>query len=98
MCWSLIIDVVLSGDGGLVVRLGFEGSQVVIPPRPSDFSEQKIRPTFHPGCINGYPDRAVFVQVCYSLSAITRCTLLAKGREIKVSFGRIDCRFHKVAK
>ena len=37
------------GDGGLVVRLR---SPVQILPRPSEFSEQKIRPMFaplHPG-------------------------------------------------
>ena len=34
-----------------------------------------------PRCINGYHDRAVFVQVCYSLSAISRCTLLERGEK-----------------
>ena len=40
------------GDGGLVVRLRIEGSQVRILPGPPGFSEKKIRPTFaplHPG-------------------------------------------------
>ena len=40
------------GDGGLVVGLGNEGSRVRIHPGPSDFSEQKICPTYsplHPG-------------------------------------------------
>ena len=50
-----------------------------------------------PRCIKRYPDRAVFVQVWYSLSTISWCTLLEKGREI-VSLGRLDCMFHKVAK
>ena len=80
------------GDGGLAVRLGIEGSRVRIPPRQPEFSEQKISPTFAPLHL----DRAVFVQVCYFLSAVSRCMLLEKGREI-VSLGRLDCRFHKVA-
>ena len=33
---------------------------------------------------------------CLFQSAIPRCLLLEKGREI-VSLGRLDCRFHKVA-
>ena len=70
-----------------MVRLrtrGWMESRVHILPGPSDFS------------VNGYPDRAVFVQVCYFLSTISRCTLLEKGRKI-VSLGNLDCRFHKVA-
>ena len=80
------------------LRTWDRGVQAQIPPGPSDFSEQKIRLTFCSSssrCINGYPDRVVFAQGCYSLSTISRCSLLEKGREI-VSLGRLDCRFHKV--
>ena len=54
MAVSVKTMLVNSGDGGLVVRLTTwnRGSLARIPPRPSDFSEQKIRPhvaPLHPG-------------------------------------------------
>ena len=88
-------------DGGLVVRLRTLDRRVPgsNPARTVRFFWAKNWSpvcSSSPRCINGYPDRAVFVQVCYSLSAISRCTLLENGREI-VSLGRLDFRFHKVA-
>ena len=61
-------------DGGLVIRLRTrdQGALVQIPPGPSDFSEKNLSHVCSSSlrCINGYPDRAVFVQGCYSLSVI----------------------------
>ena len=75
------------GDGGLVVRLrtrdqGVPGSN----PAQTIIENLSHVCSSSPRCINGYPDRVVFVQVCYSLSAISQYMLLEKGREI-VSLG-----------
>ena len=72
------------GDGGLVARL-----------RTHDRGLQGLTHdcSSSPRCINGYPDGVVFVQVCFSLSEISGCKLLEKGREI-VSLWRLDCRLH----
>ena len=57
----------INGDLVLDSGLSIKGSRVQIIPKTSDLSEQKICSS-SPRYINGYPDRTVFVQVCYSLS------------------------------
>ena len=70
----------------MVPKCGNDGIVVRFKTRDRAENSSHVCPS-SPRCINGYLDRA---------SAISRCTLLEKGREI-VSPRRLDCRFHKVA-
>ena len=84
--WTLATCKV-RGDGGLVVSLRTP-DQGVLGSNPARIVEifwaensSHVCPS-SPRCLNGSPDRVMFVKVCYPLSAISRCMLLERGREI----------------